>query len=514
MWQLMQVRSTQVWRDNPAPVRVRIHPICLPKRPVRPMSDPLDSLNAALQSENLLDVSNAARALLQSKPDLRARWGEVASAALTAGDELAALNAAKLLCEAVPNHPDSWLWLAAVHSELGEYEQAVRVLEGQGRRFGNSATFPRRAGRALLELNQTATAELCFRKALQIDPMDTMAWEGLVASKTFKRGDPDLPVMEELRINWPESESSERRGILSFALAKAYEDIGEFEAAGRRVAEGAAFVRENTHFDMERHANGVAQILSIYDDRFTRANEEAGLLDARPVFILAPPCAGAMWLAQVLSAPENTGRLMRPNGLFWMGAAPLGDHTPSDLHQAFLSGGANVLSDVGRNYLTALGERFDPAISRVIDPSAVIEMAAGAAGLCLPAAKFIRITREPKDLAWSIYRRRFSKGRHWSYHPDDIARVMQLHNELCARWETLFADRMVTVAYEDLVADPKAALEPVCKAIGTDLDATSAEAWLRSEAFKSDPVGVHERAGSRIEPVIAALERAGLVQAP
>lgn len=474
------------------------------------MSDPLDPLNAALQSENLLDVSKAARALLKIKPELKARWGEVARAALMAGDEPAALHAAQLLCEAVPNHPDSWLWLAAVHSELGEYEQAVRVLEGQGRQFGNSATFQRRAGRALLELHQPATAELCFRKALQIDPMDTMAWEGLVASKTFKRGDSDLPVMEELRLNWPTAESAEKRGILSFALAKAYEDIGEFEAAGRRVAEGAAFYRENTQFDMERHAKGVDQILSIYDDRFTRANEEAGVLDARPVFVLAPPCAGANWLSQVVSVSENKGRLMRSNGLFWMSASPLGDHTPSDLHEAFLSGGANVLADVGRNYLTFLAERFDPGINRVIDPSAVIEMAAGAAGLCLPAAKFIRITRNPKDLAWSIYRRRFNKGRHWSYHPDDIARVLQSHNALCSRWETLFADRMITVAYEDLLADPKAALEPVCKAIGADLETVSAEAWLRAEWLQSDPVGVHERAGSRIEPVIAALDRAGL----
>jgi hypothetical protein len=316
--------------------------------------------------------------------------------------------------------------------------------------------------------------------------------------------------MEKVRINWPEGTPADKRGILSYALAKAYDDIGEFEAAGRRVAEGAAFFREGAPFDTDRHEHGMRQILTIYDSRFARASADAGMLDARPVFILAPPACAATWTARALGAAENTAHLQRNNGLFWMCTSPLGDHTPEDLHNAFLTGGANVLVDVGRTYLERLTEQVGD-VRRVIDPSGLIEIAGGAAGLCLPAAKFVQITRDPRDLAWAIYRRRFRKGRNWSYHPDDIARVLALHNELCERWRSLFEGRIITVRYEDLAADPAGALKPVCEFIGVDPEAAGAEAWLQAEVFKVDPVGVHQRAGSRFSAVEAALERAGLV---
>jgi hypothetical protein len=193
-----------------------------------------------------------------------------------------------------------------------------------------------------------------------------------------------------------------------------------------------------------------------------------------------------------------------------MCSSPLGDHTPEDLHKAFLTGGANVLVDVGRSYLDRLNEQVGEA-RRVIDPSNLTEIAGGAAGLCLPAAKFVQITRDPRDLAWAIYRRRFRKGRHWSYHPDDIARVLVTHNQLCERWRSLFEDRFMTVRYEDLAADPAGALKPVCEFVGVDPEAAGAEAWLQAGVFKSDPVGVHDRAGSRFAAVEAALERAELV---
>ncbi len=474
------------------------------------MSDSLNALQAAIQSEQLLDVSNQVRTLLAQNAPLGVRWAEVAGAALTAGDEVSALKAAEKLSEAAPQSADSWLWVASVHSALGQHQEALRLLEGQMKRFPSHPSLHRRAGRALLELGQPDTAELCFRKALELDPQDALAFEGLAQSKTFESGDADLARMEEVRINWPEGTPADKRGILSYALAKAYDDIGEFEAAGRRVAEGAAFYREQAPFSTDRHEQGMRQLLSIYDSRFARANSEAGMLDARPVFILAPPACAASWMARALGAAEDATALERNNGLFWMCSSPLGDHTPEDLHKAFLTGGANVLADVGRSYLDRLNEQVGEA-RRVIDPSNLTEIAGGAAGLCLPAAKFVQITRDPRDLAWAIYRRRFRKGRHWSYHPDDIARVLVTHNQLCERWRSLFEDRFMTVRYEDLAADPAGALKPVCEFVGVDPEAAGAEAWLQAGVFKSDPVGVHDRAGSRFAAVEAALERAELI---
>jgi tetratricopeptide (TPR) repeat protein len=475
------------------------------------MSDVLSDLYAALDAENLHALSQAARALVEAGPDLGGRWAGVADAALVAGDELTALGAARKLAQAAPDHVESWLWVASAHAALGEPAQALHVLEPRASRFASSGALHRRMGRCLLQMHKPSRALACFHAALELDNVDTLAWEGLSLSKTFARGDDELAAMEELRIGWPKDQPAEKRGMLSFAIAKAYDDMGEYEAAGRRVAEGAAFFRETRRFDVDGHEDGVSQILSVYSSSFADSNDEAGVLDARPVFILAPPCAGASWLASVLSAGDNSAALPRGNAVFWAAASPLGDQKQSDLLAAFQQGGSNVLADVGRTYLERVSERAGRTGGRVIDPSGLLEMAGGAAGLCLPAAKFIRIKRDPRDLAWSIYRRRFAKGRHWTYHPDDIARVLRAHNLLCDRWAELFSDRFLTIAYEDLVTDTQKTVTEIARFAGVDPEATGAEGWLRSDQLAADPVGVRERAGSRFEAVDAALGRAGLV---
>jgi LPS sulfotransferase NodH len=254
------------------------------------------------------------------------------------------------------------------------------------------------------------------------------------------------------------------------------------------------------------------RIAATYDDRFAEANEEAGVLDARPVFIIAPPCTGAQWVAQVLGSAGGVARLQRQNALFWMAAAPLGDHDSAALMEELDKGQSEGLfTQIAHTYLARVGERVGPDARRVIDPSSLSEMAAGVMGLSLPAAKFIRLKRNPRDLAWAIYARRFRQGRNWSYHPDDIARVLACHDQLCDRWDALFGARIHTVSYESLQDDPAAAMAAMADFIGVSAEAVTTEAWLRSDALKADPVGVHQRAESRFEPVEAALKRAGLV---
>ncbi|MEQ8406413.1 MAG: sulfotransferase [Oceanicaulis sp.] len=476
------------------------------------MSDPVAQFQSALQSQNMLAVSEAARALVRAAPALGTDWAGVASAAMEAGDEPTALEAARLLVEAAPEHYQSHVWVASALSAMGDHGGALAVLETQLARHPQVGELHRRAGRALVHLGRRSAAHDRFKAAIDLNGMDVLALEGLSETRDFKRGDDALLAMEELRIGFPPETAARDRGILSYAVARAYDAIADHEIAARRVAEAAAFYRESAPFEMDRHEHAMDHIVATYDDRFAQANEEAGVIDARPVFIIAPPCTGADWISKTLCAAEGVARLERRNAVFWMAASPLGDHDSAALLRELDAGESDGLfTQIAHTYLQRVGERLGRDVRRVIDPSSLTEMAAGVMGLSLPAAKFIRLTRDPRDLAWAIYARRFRQGRNWSYHPDDIARVLACQNRLCARWEALFGERIHTVSYEALSKDPAGALKPLAGFLGVDAEAVTAEAWLRSDALKADPVGVHERVGARFEPVEAALQRAGLV---
>ena len=476
------------------------------------MTDALAQFQDAQHAQDLLAVSNAARALIKAAPSLGSDWAGVAGAALEAGDERAALDAAKLLVKAAPDYPQSHVWVASALSAMGDHGGALAVLETQLKRFPGEADLLRRAGRALIELGRTSAAHDRFKAAIDLNGSDALAWEGLAEVRAFKRGDEALLTMEELRIGFPAETPDRDRGVLSYAVARAYDALGDHEIAARLTAEAAAFYRQSAPFDVATHQGAMRHIASTYDDRFAQANEDAGVIDARPVFIIAPPCTGADWIAKTLCAGDAVARLERRNALFWMATSPLVDHDSEALLRELDTGESESLfTSIAHTYLARMAELVGRDVRRLIDPSALTEMAAGVMGLSLPAAKFIRITREPRDLAWAIYARRFRRGRNWSYHPDDIARVLASHNQLCARWDALFGDRIHTVAYEDLVADPAAAMKPLAAFLGIDPAPVTAEAWLRADALKADPVGVHKRVGSRFEPVEAALKRAGLV---
>ncbi|WP_158272135.1 tetratricopeptide repeat-containing sulfotransferase family protein [Marinicauda salina] len=473
-------------------------------------TSPLDALRRARATEHLLKISAECRQLLVDGPPLGNLWAEVADRALEAGDDIAARDAALKLTEAAPEHPQSWLWLAGAHAALGDHAAALAAIEAQLQRHPNDAALHRRAGRAKLDLGQFAGAEASFRRALDIQPFDALSREGLAQARTFTPGDDDLAVMEDARLKLAEAPARDR-GVLSYALAKAYEDVGEHEVAARRVAEAAAFYRDSAPFDIVGHEAGVDHMLETYDERFAGANDEAGLVDSRPVFIIAPPAAGASWLSRVLAAEDDVRALERGNGVFWMSAAPLGDQGPEALARALEQGGEeNVLAQVGRTYARYVEERFGK-IRRWIDPAALNEISGGAIGLSLPAARVVRITRDPRDLAWAILKRRFRRGRHWSYHADDIARVLAAQERLVGRWAQLFPDRILTVRYEDLATDLEDEIRRIAFFTGVDAEAALAEAWLTKALFERDPVGVHERAGSRFEPIEAALGRAGVV---
>lgn len=460
--------------------------------------------------EDLLGVSREIRALIEADAPLGGEWGEVTALAIEAGDLVAARRAAQRLTTSLPGHRDSWLWLAGCEAQLGDFESAIDIVRNQLAGAPDDPGLHRRAGRYLFEAGRPDEAAASYRRALAIDQSDALAWEGLARCRTFRSGDDEIAQMEEWRLGYGESTPAEKRGILSYALAKAYEDIGEYDVAARRVWEAAAFYRAGAPFDVAAHERGVDQILELYDDRLAGSQEEAGLIDSRPVFILAPPAAGASWLARVLAADPLAGALDRENALFWMSSSLLGDYNRADFERALADqSGEGVLAEVARTYLGYAGELAGEA-RRIADPASTAAISAGAMALCLPAAKFIHVSRRREDLAWALLKRRFPRARHWTYHADDIARVLRTEDRLIERWAALFPERFLSTSYEALAADPAGEVRRIAFFAGIDADAAASAAEAGRAIFQSDPVGVHERAGERFAPVRAALERAGL----
>ncbi len=83
---------------------------------------------------------------------------------------------------------------------------------------------------------------------------------------------------------------------------------------------------------------------------------------------------------------------------------------------------------------------------------------AGVLRRAFPDARFVRVTRDPRDAGLSIYLRDFPDAARFSTDLAAIRAYLEGNDTLAAHWRTLFGEVIHEVAYEDLVTDPEQTL--------------------------------------------------------
>ena len=76
--------------------------------------------------------------------------------------------------------------------------------------------------------------------------------------------------------------------------------------------------------------------------------------------------------------------------------------------------------------------------------------------------------RNPADVALSAYRSFFATPVPWSWSWDDIARQMEIEDDLHAHWATVFPEQILTVQYEELVGAPKEWIPRILAHVGLE----------------------------------------------
>jgi hypothetical protein len=78
--------------------------------------------------------------------------------------------------------------------------------------------------------------------------------------------------------------------------------------------------------------------------------------------------------------------------------------------------------------------------------------------------------RDPEDTALSCFRTYFTSGVPWSWSLEDIGFFFRLEDQLHAHWSALFPDRILTIDYQELVADPAMWIPRIAEHCGLDVE--------------------------------------------
>ncbi len=295
-----------------------------------------------------------------------------------------------------------------------------------------------------------------FRQAIEIKADFAEAYQLLADIKTFKKEDGDIAAMLELL---DDPATSEPQAIhLRFALAKAHEDLHDYDRSFAHLAAGNRLKRATVNFDIQAHEAYGEKIIAAFDKEHMKRLQGQGHPSKQCVFIIGMPRSGTTLVEQILAGHsrifgagelydleriiQDFGREEHRGAAFpdYMGALNAGE--PRRMGEAY-SG-----MQAARAELAGKG-----AGDFRINKTPANFLYVGFIHAVLPNAKVIHCRRDPMDVGLSCYKKLFRRGVSFSYDLDDIARYYKVYGRLMDHWARTLPGFVLDVDYEAVVAD-------------------------------------------------------------
>jgi tetratricopeptide (TPR) repeat protein len=332
-----------------------------------------------------------------------------------------------------------------------KYRQAIAVDAGFAGAHHNLGVILKETGR----LDEATQA---VKRAIDLAPRNTAYYEQLAALRPFVAGDRYVKTLEDLA-NSPAALNDVEQAHLHFALARACEDTGRFDAAFAQLLAGNRLKRRQAGYDEAAELGCMDRLREVFSADFMARRQGlgksgAGKSSALPVFIIGMPRSGTTLIEQILASHAEVfgaGEL----ALFDQAAGAIMSALPGSppFPDMALSMSDEHFRALAESYLGKLVQRA-PKASRIVDKMPGNFLFAGLIHLALPNAVIIHAVRDPIDTCVSCFSTLFSCGQGHTYDLAELGRYYRHYRALMAHWRSVLPrGRMIDVRYEELVGD-------------------------------------------------------------
>ncbi len=431
----------------------------------------LDSLG---QEEKAMAGYQAAVALKPNFVAAQLRLGDLYAARGLRAEAAAAFRAA---ARAVRGTLTARLAEARALDVSGAFDKALAAARAIVEEHPENAEALGILAKLLSEAGLHAEAATHYRRVSEILPDNGAAWSGIAINRKFTAE--DGPLIAEMNAALARPDLSPRdRQELHFALGKAHDDMGRYEAAMQNFESGNRLRARAGGLNRDGLFRRIDQLIEATPPGYRHRQPDPGVEDATPILIVGMPRSGTTLLEQVLSShPEVTagGELE-----FWR----LRDTRP-DEDVWSLTPTAEATRRLAHNYLARL-RAFAPDAKRVTDKAISNFMQLGVIHRVFPNATLIRCRRHPIDTALSIFTTNFAPTLDFVAERSDLVFFYRQYQRLMAHWrEVLPPDRFVEVDYEALVDDPELHARRLVAACGLDWNDACLAPHLNARTVKT-----------------------------
>jgi hypothetical protein len=307
--------------------------------------------------------------------------------------------------------------------------------------------------------------------------------------KTFRFDGTDVLCMRGLLDAGPRS--ADDYVYLSFALAKALEDRGEFEESFRHYANGNARRRRGVHWDADKHHDDIEEIAAFFVPEFFESRSETGNPSSAPIFIVGLPRAGSTLLEQVLASHSQVEGTMELPDVMVM-ARRLGGRDARNQASRYPQGLEGLtpaeFESLGTEYLerTATHRSGTP---RFIDKMPNNFAYIGLIHLMFPNAKIVDARRHPMACCFSVFKQLFVHGQNFSYSLEEVGRYYRDYAALMSHWDRVLPGRILRVDYEAVVHNTEAEVRRLLDFCGLPFEPQCLEFHRTERAVRTASAG-------------------------
>jgi len=430
---------------------------------IRMLAELAARIGRYVDSEHLLDRC------VELAPDFHAARHNLAIVALRQGNASKAVEEIDRLLKVNPKDPGYRVLHCAALSRLGDYEKAVPHYRSLLKDHPNHPKSWMSFGHALKTVGEQSEAIKAYRKSIELQPSLGEAYWSLANLKTVKFAPEDIAAMREQLAR--DDLNDEDRLHLHFALGKALEDAGDYEASFENYERANELGAMRARYDENEPTTRRERIERAFTKELMTKRRCVGAPAPDPIFILGMPRAGSTLIEQILSSHSMIEGTAELPDIISM-ARRLSDKTNED------AGYPSNLATMSDAELKALGEEFLERTrnQRRTDKPLFIDkmpnnfMHVGFIRLILPNAKIIDARRHPMACCFSNFKQHFAKGQNFSYGQERIANYYREYVHIMKHFDAIEDGAVHRVIHEQLVENLEEEVRAMLDHIGVPFE--------------------------------------------
>lgn len=447
-------------------------------------------------------------------PDIIQISAALSECLVEAGRPSEALSMADKILTRDPNHIGALISRGRAFHELNHAEEAREALLKVLKLEPRNVYVHRYLGLVSRSEGNLDEAKAFFKQGIDLVPNDIACHRHFARVHKYVPDDPHINQMQATLVAI--GKDNPNAALLHFALFDAFHATKDHGKAFEHLALGNALFDEKYAFDFNAELVLSSFSKAIFSHKMPSQNTASG---QRIIFVTGLPRSGTTLTERILSRAKGVqacGELKIVQQCVFNQLSRIQKRENKELLQ-------EDIQALREELLAGFAEISDGS-PIMVDKMPLNFRWIGFICAALPEAKIVHLNRDPKAVAWSLFRNAFKRGGHdFIYSAENIVRFMELHRDLMDHWRSVCGSRLFDLSYSDLVTDQAGTTRALAVAMGLDwstdwLSPEKATSHVRTASAEqvTKPVYSGSDEGwktyeTQLAPMMKLLSKAGLI---